>query len=195
MLNLRLREIARRPNAPFLGAAGGIGSAATLELFELAPPCRRARSPRASARSSSRPSACSSSASAPTSSIAPSAALLAGYERAYKERDKSESPSYANEYVRALPREANRFPASSSSTRSRRRICRRSRRRGLGAARKELITDENRVVLGVAPEKKDAPPPTTERCARDRRAGSAGRAVGGSDAGRALVEKPPAPAR
>ncbi len=28
------------------------------------------------------------------------AALLAGYERAYKERETSESPNYANEYVR-----------------------------------------------------------------------------------------------
>ncbi len=36
MLNLRLREIARRPNAPFLGAeAGGSGLGRSVELYEL----------------------------------------------------------------------------------------------------------------------------------------------------------------
>ena len=36
MLNLRLRDIARRPNAPFLGASAGTSSIGrTLELFEI----------------------------------------------------------------------------------------------------------------------------------------------------------------
>ena len=52
MLNPRLREIARRPNAPFLGAQAGADSfGRTLELFETrARRCPRARSPRALAR-------------------------------------------------------------------------------------------------------------------------------------------------
>ena len=65
------------------------------------------------------------------------------------------------------------------------------------ALAKELITDENRVVLGVAPEKKDTPPPTpdTLRAAITRAAAAPVERVGRSDAGRELVEKAPAPAR
>ena len=101
MINPRLDEIARRPNAPFLGAsAGADGLGRTLELVEL-------------------------SAAVPENGLAAglealmvearrvqqfgfgageldraSRDLLAAYERAYKERGTTESPSYANEYVR-----------------------------------------------------------------------------------------------
>ena len=50
----------------------------------------------------------------------------------------------------------------------------------MSALAKELITDDNRVVLGVAPEKKDAPPPTAETLqARRSRAPAPRRSSGG----------------
>ena len=64
----------------------------------------------------------------------------------------------------------------------------------VSALAKELITDENRVVLGVAPEKKDVPPPSTDTLrAAITRAGTAPvERWAEATAGRELVEKPPA---
>ena len=64
----------------------------------------------------------------------------------------------------------------------------------VSALAKELITDENRVVLGVAPEKKDVPPPTTDtlRAAIARASTAPVERWADATAGRALVEKPPA---
>jgi zinc protease len=103
MLNLRLSEIARRPNAPFLGAeAGGSGLGRSVEMYELG-------------------------AAVQEGTIAPGlealliearrmqqfgfgaeeldrarASLLAAFERAFKERGTTENPTYASEYVRAF---------------------------------------------------------------------------------------------
>jgi zinc protease len=124
------------------------------------------------------------------------AALLAGYERAYKERETSESSNYANEYVRHfLQKEpipgmeveykiaATYLPTITGDE--------------ISALAKELITEENRVVLGVAPEKKETPPPSTETMrAAIARAGTAPvERWAEATAGRELVEKPPAPGK
>ena len=124
------------------------------------------------------------------------AALLAGYERAYKERETSESASYANEYVRHFLQQepipgmefeykiaATYLPTITADE--------------ISALAKELITEENRVVLGVAPEKKDVPPPSTEtmRAAIDRAGTAPVERWAEATAGRELVEKPPAPGK
>ena len=112
------------------------------------------------------------------------AALLAGYERAYKERETSESASYANEYVRHFlqqePIPGMEFEYKIAAT-----YLPTITAEEVAALAKELITEENRVVLGVAPEKKDTPPPSTDtlRAAIDARRHRAGRALGGSDGG------------
>ena len=203
MLNLRLREIARRP--------------------ERAVPRRRRRARRHSA---ARSSCSSSSAAVPEggiaagprgadarsqahaavrlqrrrSSTAPRRALLAGYERAYKERDTTESPSYAERVRARTSSSRNRFPASSSSTGSPSTLLPTvTARRSHGRSAQGCITDDNRVVLGVAPEKKDVPrADRRQRCARRWRAASAApvERVGRRDwPGATLVEKPPAPGK
>ena len=121
------------------------------------------------------------------------AALLAGYERAYKERETSESANYANEYVRHFLQQepipgmefeykiaATYLPTITADE--------------ISALAKELITEDNRVVLGVAPEKKDTPPPSTEtmRAAIDRAGTAPVERWAEAAAGRELVEKPPA---
>ena len=53
--------------------------------------------------------------------------MAAFYERAYNERDKTESGSFAQEYVDQLPRRTNRAPASPTSTGSSSSCCRASR--------------------------------------------------------------------
>ena len=129
--------------------------------------------------------ACSSSASATRSSIAPGGAagrLRARLQRARHHRRARATP---NEYVRALPRAGadsrdrvripDRVDLSADGHRSRK--WRRSPR--------NLITDENRVVLGVAPEKKDVPVPTETalRAAMARAERGAGGGVGRRDRG------------
>ena len=102
MINERFGELARKPDAKFLGAGVGGGGAEP----------RRRRPSRSSARvagrqdrrrprrrSRSRPSASASSASARPSSTAPRSGWPAFYERAYNERDKTESGSFAQEYL------------------------------------------------------------------------------------------------
>ena len=140
-------------------------------------------------------SACSSSASATTSWIAPRRrcwpATSAPTRSATPPRARATPTSTC-----ATSSSRNRFPASSSSTRSPRPTCRRSPPRKSPRCAKELITDDNRVVLGVAPEKKDTPPPSDRDAARgDRpRQHGAGRALGGSD-GRARAGRETARAR
>ena len=124
------------------------------------------------------------------------AALLAGYERAYKERETSESANYANEYVRHFlqqePIPGMEFEYKIAAT-----YLPTITAEEVSALAKELITEENRVVLGVAPEKKDMPPPSTDTMrAAITRAGTAPvERWAEATAGRELVEKPPAPGK
>lgn len=197
MLNLRLRDMSRRPNAPFIGANSGTTSIGrSLDLFELeasVPEGKITEGLGALMTEAKRAEQFGFSADELNRA---KAALLAGYERAYKERETSESSSYANEYVRHfLTKEpipgmemeyqiaATYLPTITTDE--------------ITALTKELITDENRVVLGVAPEKKDVPPPTADTMrAAIARAGSAPvERWAEATAGRELVEKPPAPGR
>ena len=156
MLNMRLREIARRPNAPFLGAQAGEQRprARARVVRNRSRGARRADHRRlvgADARGAShatvrfqrrgaRPRPASRCWPA-TNARTTSAAL-------------PRAPGYANEYVRHFLEQepipgiefeykiaATYLPTVTPAK------CRRWR--------KALITDENRVVLGVAPEKKD----------------------------------------
>ena len=100
------------------------------------------------------------------------AGLLAGYERAYKERETSESANYANEYVRHFL-EKEPIPGMEFEYRIASTYLPTVTAEEVAAVAKEFITDENRVVLAVAPEKKDVPPPSRRHAAlgdRPRRA-------------------------
>jgi zinc protease len=197
MLNLRLSEIARRPNAPFLGAeAGGSGLGRSVELYELG-------------------------AAVQEGGIAPGlealivearrmqqfgfvadeldrarAALLARFERALKERNTSESPSYASEYVRAFleqePIPGIEFEHKIAST-----FVPTVTLAEVTAEARKLIDDESRVVVVVAPEKKEVPVPTETalRGVMAKAEKAPVEAYTDALAGRDLVEKAPAPGK
>ena len=101
MINPRLREIARRPDAPFLAAqAGADGLGRTLELFEMGaavPEDGLAAGLEALMVEARRVQQFGFSAEELDRARR---ALLAFYERAYNEKGTTESPSYAGEYVR-----------------------------------------------------------------------------------------------
>ena len=185
MLNLRLRDIARRPNAPFLGAQAGTSNIGrTLELFEIeavVPEGQITEGLGAIVQEAKRMQQYGFSNDELNRA---KAALLAAYERAYKERNTSESPSYANEYVRHFL-EQEPIPGMEFEYRIAATYLPTVTAQEVAALAKEFITDENRVVLGVAPEKKGhaaAARPTAAQHHRARERG-AGRAVEGSDRG------------
>ncbi|MFM8535420.1 MAG: M16 family metallopeptidase, partial [Acidimicrobiia bacterium] len=162
MLNLRLRDISRRPNAPFLGASAGTsGIGRSLELFEIeavVPEGKITEGLGALMQEARRMQLYGFSNDELNRA---KAALLAGYERAYKERETSESGSYANEYVRHFL-EPEPIPGMEFEYKIASAYLPTVTADEVGALAKEFITEENRVVLGAAPEKKDLPPPSVE---------------------------------
>ncbi len=197
MLNLRLREIARRPNAPFLsGEAGGSGLVRSTEMYELGATVQEgapAAGLEALILEAKRVQQFGFTAGELDRARA---ALLASYERAYKERQTSENPGYANEYVRAFlegePIPGIEFEHKIAST-----FLPGVTVAEVSAEGRKLLQPENRIVVVVAPEKKEAPVPT-EALLRDTIAKAEKTVVvayADATAGRALVEKPPAPGK
>ena len=197
MLNLRLRDIARRPNAPFLGAQAGTSSIGrTLELFEIEASVPEGKITEGLAALMLEAKRMQQYGFSNEELNRAKAGLLAGYERAYKERDTSESPSYANEYVRHFL-EQEPIPGMEFEYRIASTYLPTVTAEEVAALAKEFITEENRVVLGVAPEKKDTPPPAPEtlRSAIARASAAPVERWAEATAGRELVEKPPAPGK
>ena len=197
MLNLRLSELSRRPNAPFLGAqAGTSGIGRELELFELEAVVPEGKITEGLGALMQEAKRMQQYGFSNDELNRAKAGLLAGYERAYKERATSESASYANEYVRHFlqqePIPGMEFEYKIAAT-----YLPTVTAEEVGALAKEFITDENRVVLGVAPEKKDVPPPTpdTLRTAITRAGNAPVERWAEATAGRELVEKAPAPGK
>ncbi len=193
MLNLRLRDIARRPNAPFLGAQAGTSNIGrTLELFEIeavVPEGQLTEGLGAIVQEAKRMQLYGFSNDELNRA---KSALLAAYERAYKERNTSESPSYANEYVRHFLAQEP-IPGMEVEYRIAATYLPTVTAQEVAALAKEFITDENRVVLGVAPEKKDTPPPSADMLRSTIARASAAPVDPWKEAteGRALVEKDP----
>ncbi len=195
MLNLRLREIARKPDAPFLAAeAGPSGLGRSVEMYELG-------------------------AAVQEGSIAPGlealivearrmqqfgfssaeldrarAALLASYNRAFKERGTSESSGYAAEYVRAFLEQEPIPGIEFEHTIASAMLPAVTVAEVLAEAR-TLVHEDNRVILVVAPEKKEAPVPTEAalKATMAKAERVAVEAYTDPLAGRDLVENPPAP--
>jgi zinc protease len=197
MFNLRLRDIARRPNAPFLGAQAGTTSIGrSLDLFELEAVVPEGKITEGLGSLMTEARRVQQFGFTTDELNRAKAAVLAAYERAYKERETSESPSYANEYVRHFlqkePIPGMEFEYRIAST-----YVPTITAEEVSALARELITDENRVVLGVAPEKKDTPAPTPEtlRAAIDRAGSAPVERWTEATANRELVEKPPAPGK
>ena len=96
--------------------------------------------------------------------------MAAFYERAYNERDKTESGSFAQEYVEPLPRRRaeprHRLRIQARAAAAAGHHGARSHRRW----RKSLLADDSRVILATSPQK-----PDVTGADRSRAAGSAGR--------------------
>jgi zinc protease len=197
MLNLRLSEIARRPNAPFLGAeAGGSGLGRTVELYELGAAVQEggiAAGLEALILEARRMQQFGFGAEELDRARA---ALLAGFERAYKERNTSESTSYASEYVRAFL-EQEPIPGIEFEYRIASTFVPTITLNEVMTEARKLIHDDNRIILVVAPEKKEQPVPTEAdlRGVMAKAEKLPVEAYTDALAGRDLVEKAPAPGK
>ena len=194
MLNLRLRDIARRPNAPFLGAqAGSSNIGRTLELFEIEAAVPEGQITEGLATIVQEAKRMQLHGFSADELNRAKSALLAGYERAYRERNTAESSTYANEYVRHFL-EQEPIPGMEFEYRIASTYVPTITAEEVAALAREFITDENRVVLAVAPEKKDTPPPSADTLRSTIARASAAPVEPWKEAteGRALVEKDPA---
>jgi zinc protease len=197
MLNLRLREIARRQDAPFLAAqAGSSGLGRAVELFELEATVQEGRLTsglEALVVESRRMQKFGFSADELERA---KAGTLAFFERAYKERNTSESDQYANEYVRAFL-EQEPIPGIEFEYKIAATYLPTITIDDVMEEARKLVHDENRVVLAVAPEKEGvkvaSEPDLRAAFAKAER----GEVEAWTDAlaGRELVEKAPAPGK
>jgi zinc protease len=197
MLNLRLREIARQQDAPFLAAQGGGASLTrSVEIFELEASVQEGRLTTGLEALMLEARRMQKFGFSNDEIERAKAATLAFYERAYKERNTSESDQYAMEYVRAFleqePIPGIEFEYKIAST-----YVPTITAQEVMAEAGKMIHDDNRVVLAVAPEKKGiAVASEQELRASLTKAGSAPvEAWTDALAGRDLVEKAPAPGK
>ncbi|MGE0462255.1 MAG: M16 family metallopeptidase [Vicinamibacterales bacterium] len=193
MINPRLREIARRPDTPFLSAEAGIDTfGRTLQIFEIGaavPETGLATGLEALVLEARRVQQFGFSDAELDRARR---SLLAFYERAYNERATTESPRYAAEYVRHFL-EAEAIPGIEFEYRIASTYLPTVTVEEVSRVARGLVTDENRVVLAVAPEKKDAPAPTVDSLKASVARASAAPVEPWTDAtaGRTLVADPP----
>lgn len=195
MLNQRLAEIARRPDAPFLSAdAGASGLGRALSIFELSAEVAAGKTAQgldAVVREARRARQFGFTAAEIGRARQ---ALLAGYEQAFNERGNAESPSLANELVRHFLQDEP-APGIAYEYAMVRGFLPGITADDLTAEMRTLVRDDSRVVLGVSPAVPSAPTDDTLRTALA--AAFTGEVTPWSDglAGRALVAATPAPGK
>jgi zinc protease len=194
MLNLRLREIARRADAPFVAAeAGGAEFVRPIEAFELTAVVADGGAARGLEALMLEARRAQQFGFGQAELDRAKAELMATYERAFKERETSESRSYADEYVRAFL-ESEPIPGIEFEYRLASTFLPDVTLDEVAATARRLVRPDNRVVLAVAPEKKEVAAPTEDALRAAISRGEAATVEAWSDAlaGRALVERPPA---
>ncbi len=195
MLNERFSDLARRPDAAFLSAgAGGGDLTPTVETFSLNASVQHGRTEAGLAALAVESRRARQHGFGPAEFDRAKKTLLAFFERAYNERDKTESGSYAGEYVRNFlvgepsPGIAYEFalakwavPGISTDE--------------VTATARRLLAEGSPVVLAVSPQKADVPVPTEEqlRASLAKAESVAVTAWADAAAGKALVEKVPDP--
>jgi zinc protease len=160
MLNSRLAEIARRPEARFLGASvGGQTLGQTVEGFTVGARTKDggiAEGLEAIAQEIAR---VTQHGFGDAELDRAKKGMIAGLERAYNERDKSQSGGFASELVRHFLT-GEPAPGIAMELDLARRFLPGMTAADAGALARELLGDESRVVLAVSPEKEGIAPVT-----------------------------------
>jgi len=195
MLNARLGEIARRPDAPFLGASAGDDALGrTVEAFGVSARVNEGGIPKGIEALEQELARVRQFGFGDAELERVKKSTTAAYERAYNERDKSESPGFASELVSLFLDDvpapgiaveydlAKRFVPTITTTET-------------AALARELVTETNRVVIGIAPEKKGVMPPTEAVIREALRSGAAATLTAWKDdaGGKELMATKPMP--
>jgi len=195
MVNERFSELARKPDAAFLGAgAGGGGLSPTVETFSLNASVQHGKTEAGLAALVNEANRVKQHGFGPAELDRAKKTLLSFFERAYNERDKTESGSYAGEYVRHFlngepsPGIAYEFGLAKS-------VVPGVTVEEVTAEARRLLTEGSAVVLAVSPKKEDVAIPTEEQL---RAALTKAEAVGvtawaDAASGKAIVERAPDP--
>jgi zinc protease len=196
MLDERFGEISRKPDAKILNAGAGNGSlsrtVSTFTMGATVPDGRLEDGISALGTEAKRVREFGFSASEMDRA---KKRLLAGYERAYSERDKTESGSFAAEYARYfLDNEPS--PGIEYEYKLVQQLLPAITVNEASAMAKALLADDSRVIVAISPQKPNIRIPTDGELQAALAAANAAPVAEWVDAslGRALMERPPAPA-
>jgi len=195
MLNARLGEIARRPDAPFLGASAGDDTLGrTVEAFGVSARVNDGGIPKGIDALEQELARVRQFGFGDAELERVKKATLASYDRAYNERATSENPGFASELVALF---LNEVPAPGIATEYElaKRFIPTITTTETAALARELVTETNRVVIAVAPDKKGVTPPTETAVREALRSGAAATLTAWRDEsnGKALMPNKPAP--
>jgi len=195
MLNARFSEISRQPNAPFLAASAGEETLGrTVDSFAVSARVQDGATSRGLNALAQELARVRQHGFGEAELGRAKASMLARYERAYNERDKSESPGLADELVRHFLI-AEGAPGIELEVDLVKRFLPAITAAETAVAAREFITDENRVVISTAPEKAGLTPVSETALSDALRTGLAASVEPWKDAiaGRELLAKAPTP--
>ena len=195
MLNARFSEIARATDAPFLGASSGDDTLGrTVEAFAVSARVRDGAIERGLTALGQELARVRQHGFGEAELGRAKASMLARYERAYNERDNSESDGLADELVRNFLT-AEAAPGIEVEVDLVRKFLPTITSTEVAALAREFITDENRVVIATAPEKPELKPVTETALGNALRTGLTASVTPWRDevAGRELLAKAPMP--
>ena len=163
LLNERLDELSRRPDAKFLGAGmGGSSLSKDVDSVSLSASVQSGKIAEGLGAVALEAKRARDFGFSRDEIDRAKKELTAGYERAYAERDKTESGSFAQEYL-DLFLEGEPSPGIAYEYRLANQLIPGITGAEIVATGKSLLGDDNRVVLAVSPQKPDIPVPTDEQ--------------------------------
>ena len=195
MINARFTEMARAPEAPFIRASAGDETLGrTLEAFTVSARVNDGGIDKGLAALAQEVARIEQFGFGAAELERAKAAMLATYERAYNERNTSESSGYASELLRYFLSDEP-VPGIETELALVRRFLPEVTAAETGALARELVTDDNRVVLATAPEKAGLTAATESGLREALRAGTTAKVTPWSDeiAGRELMAMRPTP--
>ena len=196
MLNDRLDELARKPDAKFLGAGMyGEGLSKTVETVSLGANVQAGKIADGLAAVAIEAKRAREFGFGPGELDRAKKWMAAFYERAYSERDKTESGSFAQEYLNHFL-EGEPSPGITYEYKLVQQILPGVTPQEVTALGKALLADESRVILATSPQKADIPVPSDEALKKALAAAEASAVTPWNDTTttRELVETKPEPA-
>jgi zinc protease len=196
MLNDRFDELARRPDAKFLGAGMfGEGLSKDVETVSLGANVQSGKIAEGLAAVAIEAKRAREFGFAPGELERAKKWMAAFYERAYTERDKTESGSFAQEYLNHFL-EGEPSPGIEYEYKLVQRLLPGITAAEVTALGQSLLGDESRVILATSPQKADVPVPSEDELKKALAAAEAAAVTPWHDttSTRELIERKPEPA-